>query len=84
MMKEYIAISTDLWISLSGYLMSFRESGGSERKSGAPDFFRSPCGAKADLSIPVVYFTPRFIQLKGNQYTWRYTRQRKCVNDGYE
>jgi len=30
----------------SGRLASFRESGGSKRKSGAPDFFRLPCGAR--------------------------------------
>ncbi|MGY3211155.1 hypothetical protein ACVW2L_000208 [Mucilaginibacter sp. HD30] len=59
-MKKNISISTDLWIDLSGYLMCFRESGGSERKSGAPDFFRSPCGAKAVLRIPMVYFAPAF------------------------
>ncbi len=64
MTKGYISISADLWISLSEYLMSFRESGGSERKSGAPDFFRSPCGAKAVFRIPLVYFAPRFMLLK--------------------
>jgi len=64
MTKRDISISTDLWISLSEYLMSFRESGGSERKSGAPDFFRSPCGAEAVLRIPKVYFAPRFMQLE--------------------
>ncbi|MVN90507.1 hypothetical protein [Mucilaginibacter aquatilis] len=41
--------------------VSLRESGGSKRKSGAPDFFRLPCGAKAVLRIPAVYFAPRLI-----------------------
>ncbi|MGN6637692.1 MAG: hypothetical protein ACTHJ8_02195 [Mucilaginibacter sp.] len=63
MIKRDISISADLWINLSGYLVSFRESGGSERKSGTPDFFRSPCGAKAVLRIPMVYFAPRFMLL---------------------
>lgn len=46
--------------------MSLRESGGSKRKSGAPDFFRLPYGAKAVFRIPAVYFTPAFAKAYEN------------------
>ncbi|WP_454803174.1 hypothetical protein [Mucilaginibacter phyllosphaerae] len=46
----YIYVATQLGnkylTTCSGRLASFRESGGSKRKSGAPDFFRLPCGAE--------------------------------------
>lgn len=78
-MKRNISIPADLWISISGYLMSFRESGGSERKSGAPDFFRSPCGAEAVFRIPMVYFAPRFLQLKRKSvYSAVYQAMKMC------
>ena len=64
MMKKDISISTDLWINLSGYLMSFRESGGASGSRAHPTFSARPAGAEAVFRIPLVYFAPRFMQLK--------------------
>jgi hypothetical protein len=44
----------------SGRLASFRESGGSKRKSGAPDFFRLPCGAR-QICVYLRYTLPSLL-----------------------
>ncbi|HTK18852.1 MAG TPA: hypothetical protein VL442_05050 [Mucilaginibacter sp.] len=46
MMKKDISISTDLWINLSGYLMSFRESGGASGSRAHPTFSARPAGLR--------------------------------------
>jgi hypothetical protein len=61
-MEEYTGITNYPDSCIAVYLLSSRRKRGSKRKSGAPDFFRLPCGAKAVFRIPAVYFTPRFQQ----------------------
>jgi hypothetical protein len=57
----------------SGRIESFRESGGSKRKSGAPDFFRLPCRAK-QIDVYLRYTSPPAVScMKRKSYTSQYT-----------
>ncbi|MCD8741974.1 hypothetical protein LT679_15275 [Mucilaginibacter roseus] len=82
MMKRGISISTELWIYLSGYPMSLRESGGSERKSGKPDFSARPAGPRRFLVYRWYTLPPALCNRKEISIPVGIPYDEKCVNDG--
>lgn len=57
----YLPIQINIYLPF--YLSPTVKAGGSKRKSGAPDFFRLPCGAKA-FCVYLQYTLPPRLMLK--------------------